>query len=902
MMKKLLIPLSVGILIIFSSLSFSPADSLDLENTGAVKSARSSNLDLILTGEGLVHLVNNDIVQPSSKFIVGDSVMDSNGNTYLAGNLRDAGIVLGDIPRVNLNDDISRNPERSSPVIAKIDSNGVWIWLYYPVPKAGSECDGESFLSIDDSYAYANSISLSTDDSRVSFAGEFSGCYDFGFSPSSGDNKIYNEHPVLNGYVANLNTSTGGLDWVLAIQHSDVGASFGGLFLTSIGHSDKAANSDIYVGGMLKSLTIDPENSAAGNINPVIGDDNGDAYFAVISQYGELLFQADSCVHNDLASGGGGCNSAGSEKVVSVDVYGDSVMLGIEVDSGLSNVELFDSDSIANPQGKVNPIAVEMDSGTYALVPNSAYDLNDNSIDDEEIIDSIVVDEEVIFLVRKNPSQGSPLPLRIVNVGDKSNTSIFATTGPDQFIAHGFVHGHSLGTHLYGSWTSSSPVSLEWRNATVTNGVLNLNQGDYLIDIDDLSRVSSIPTSWNPSYSTPLVIANNHEFETSIFGVGFPNYRNIVQTYSHDSDSDEIPDRFDTFAFIPSGQDKDSDSVLDEIDNCPVYWNLNQFDLDNDGAGDVCDGDVDGDGISNNVPVDFLGTDLCPYENASGSDSNADGCIDSQGNTFADSDDDGVLDSVDTCPDGDDNLDTDNDGIPNACDTYQQDWDNDGVNDDVDVCQGHHDSNDSDDDGIPLGCDEYPNDSDNDGVQNQMDNCVLVHNPEQSNLDDDVQGDACDGDIDGDGVSNLVPLNVENSSNLDQCPYSFVSNTSDLNGNGCADDQESIDCQVCDDGDVNTTTEDENDALIDPDDVATVAVVGGGGIVGGGLLTLLGTKVRRAMSFVGIDDGLEALKHLPHRKKKDQGSDHYFQKGVTRQQEMSLSADKNLDDYIEEQK
>ena len=665
-MKKILISLFVGLLIIFSSLSFSPTDSLDLENSETVKSTSSSNLDLILTGEGLVQLVNNDIVQPSSKFIVGDSVMDSNGNTYLAGNLRDAGIVLGDIPRVNLNDDISRNPERSSPVIAKIDSNGVWIWLYYPVPKAGSECDAESFLSIDDSYAYANSISLSTDDSRVSFAGEFSGCYDFGFSPSSGDNKIYNEHPVLNGYVANLNTSTGGLDWVLAIQHSDVGASFGGLFLTSIGHSDKAANSDIYVGGVLKSLTIDPENSAAGNINPVIGDDNGDAYFAVISQYGELLFQADSCVHNDLASGGGGCNSAGSEKVVSVDVYGDSVMLGIEVESGLSNVELFDSDSIANPPGKVNPIAVEMDSGTYALVPNSAYDLNDNSIDDEEIIDSIVVDEEVIFLVRKNPSQGSPLPLRIVNVGDKSNTSIFATSGQSQFIAHGFVHGHSLGTHLYGSWTSSTPVSLEWRNATVTNGVLNLNQGDYLIDIDDLSRVSSIPTSWNPSYSTPLVIANNHEFETSIFGVGFPNYRNIVQTYSHDSDGDEIPDRFDTFAFIPSGQDKDSDSVLDENDNCPVYWNLNQFDLDNDGAGDVCDGDVDGDGISNNVPVDFLGTDLCPYENASGSDSNADGCIDSQGNTLADSDADGVLDSVDTCPDGDDNLDTDNDGIPNA--------------------------------------------------------------------------------------------------------------------------------------------------------------------------------------------------------------------------------------------
>ena len=813
-MKKLLITIGVGMLLLLSSMGMNSTENRILSDESIVNNA-SVNLDLILTGEGLVHLVNNDIVQSTSKFRVWDSVMDSNGNTYLAGNLRDAGIVLDDIPRVNLNDDISRNSERSSPVIAKIDSNGVWIWMYYPVPKAGNECDAESFLSIDDSYAYANSISLSTDDSRVSFAGEFSGCYDFGFSPSSGDNKIYNAHPVLNGYVANLNTSTGALDWVLAIQHSDVGASFGGLYLTSIGHSDKAENSDIYVGGVLKSLTIDPDNSAAGNINPVIGDDNGDAYFAVISQYGELLFQADSCVHNDLASGGESCNNAGSEKVVSVDVYGDSVMLGIEVDSGESIVELFDSNSIANPPGKVNPIAVEMDSGTYALIPNSAYDLNDNSINDEEIIDSIVVDDEVIFLVRQNPSQGSPLPLRIVNVEDKSNTSIFATSGQDQFIPHGFVHGRSLGTHLYGSMSSSSPVSLGWRNATVMDGALNLNQGDYLIDINDFSRVSSIPTSWNPSLSTPLIIANNHEFETSIFGVGYPSYRNIVQTYSHDSDSDGISDQFDAFALIPGYLDNDSDSILDENDNCPNYWNIRQLDFDDDGVGDACDGDVDGDGISNNVPVDFLGTDLCPFENSSGFDTNADGCIDSQNNSSQDADGDGVLDSVDTCPDGDDTLDTDNDGIPNACDDYPQDWDNDGVDDVNDACQGFDDSDDSDDDGIPLGCDDYPNDTDNDGIANQNDNCVLVSNTDQTDLDGDVQGDACDEDIDGDGVSNILPLNVENTTNLDKCPYSFTPNSTDLNENGCSDDQELPDCPVCNSTQIAESANAEEGTLLD---------------------------------------------------------------------------------------
>ena len=42
------------------------------------------------------------------------------------------------------------------------------------------------------------------------------------------------------------------------------------------------------------------------------------------------------------------------------------------------------------------------------------------------------------------------------------------------------------------------------------------------------------------------------------------------------------------------------------------------------------------------------------------------------------------------------------------------------------------------------------------------------------------------------------------------------------------------------------------------------------------------------------------LKHLPKRKKADSGSDHYFQKGRIRQEEMTKSADKLLDDYIED--
>ncbi len=45
-------------------------------------------------------------------------------------------------------------------------------------------------------------------------------------------------------------------------------------------------------------------------------------------------------------------------------------------------------------------------------------------------------------------------------------------------------------------------------------------------------------------------------------------------------------------------------------------------------------------------------------------------------------------------------------------------------------------------------------DDDADGVADDTDNCVGVANPDQADLDDDAIGDACDPDIDGDGIPN----------------------------------------------------------------------------------------------------------------------------------------------------
>ena len=592
MMKKLLIPISVGILIIFSSLSFSPTDSLDLENTGTVKSASSSNLDLLLTGESLIHLVNDDVTQPVNKFLIKDSVMDSEGNTYVVGNLRDAGIVLDEQPRVNLNDDLERNAERSSPVIAKMNSNGAWIWMYYPVPEKGDACYGESLLEISDSYAYANSISLSVDESGISFVGEFSGCYDFGSS-----NLIYNSDPVLNGYIATVNTSTGNLDWVLSIQHEDADASFGGIYLTSVSHSDTLSNSNVYIAGSVQSLTIDPENSAAGDIDLVRGDDNGDAYVAVISGMGELLFQADSCSTNDLQNptSGTSCNTAGTERGVSIDVYDNSVMIGVEVDSGDSSVRIFNSNPITNPPNKINPLVWGIDAITYNGLSSNALDLNGESNKNEEILDAIVVDSQLTYMVKQSMSEGASLPLTIVNVDKGTTDKIFTAGSQPKFIPRGFVHGSTMGTHILGSWTSVSPITLSWTNSTGHSGLINLVQGDFLIDLNDFSNPASLTLPFNSLFS--YTIANDYGSQTSIFGANAQGSHIIGNVYSHDTDGDGIWDSYDSNAFTPGDQDLDSDSILDVNDNCPNHWNLRQVDFDDDGVGDACDNDADnGDG------------------------------------------------------------------------------------------------------------------------------------------------------------------------------------------------------------------------------------------------------------------------------------------------------------------
>jgi bacillopeptidase F len=139
----------------------------------------------------------------------------------------------------------------------------------------------------------------------------------------------------------------------------------------------------------------------------------------------------------------------------------------------------------------------------------------------------------------------------------------------------------------------------------------------------------------------------------------------------------------------------------------------------------------------------------------------------------SDTDQDGVADNVDNCP-NDANPgqeDADGDGIGDACDPLT-DSDGDGVADADDSCPGTPAGSTVDANGCPVA----PPDADGDGVADDADNCPTTSNSDQLDTDGDGIGDACDSltDSDGDGVADDV----------DDCPGTPAG--TEVDTNGCA--------------------------------------------------------------------------------------------------------------------
>ncbi|MGH0139920.1 UNVERIFIED_CONTAM: hypothetical protein FKN15_004116 [Acipenser sinensis] len=202
------------------------------------------------------------------------------------------------------------------------------------------------------------------------------------------------------------------------------------------------------------------------------------------------------------------------------------------------------------------------------------------------------------------------------------------------------------------------------------------------------------------------------------------------------------------------GKDTDIDGYPDEElkckdifcrkDNCMYVPNSGQEDADQDGYGNACDEDADGDGIPNEQ----------------------DNCVLNPNIDQRNSDLDNFGDACDNCRTAvnPDQRDTDNDGKGDACD---DDMDGDGIKNFLDNCQRvpNLDQKDRDNDGVGDACDscidvsnpnqisitiswETPVIQTKTGIKNFLDNCQRVPNLDQKDRDNDGVGDACDSCID----------------------------------------------------------------------------------------------------------------------------------------------------------
>ena len=264
-----------------------------------------------------------------------------------------------------------------------------------------------------------------------------------------------------------------------------------------------------------------------------------------------------------------------------------------------------------------------------------------------------------------------------------------------------------------------------------------------------------------------------------------------------DTDGDGLPDICD--------DDIDNDGILNDYDNCVDIPNNDQVDTDNDGLGDSCDDDIDNDGILND-------NDNCIYTpNSNQLDSDSDGVGDVCDEVpFDDTDGDGIPDNQDNCiyTFNPDQIDSDNDGSGDACDTCpfasninQDDQDDDGIGDICDNCISEFNplQLDNDNDGIGDICDtddacdpqindetgqiQNPNfiDQDEDGYADLCDNCPNYFNPDQIDTDGDGVGDLCDSGYYC-GTFDTDGDGVGND--CDNCVKTPNSNQADLDGDG----------------------------------------------------------------------------------------------------------------------
>ena len=310
---------------------------------------------------------------------------------------------------------------------------------------------------------------------------------------------------------------------------------------------------------------------------------------------------------------------------------------------------------------------------------------------------------------------GMRSPVRVIMPGH-----ILEPEGPWRMMDDGVMLDLSTAGDVDGDGLADVLIGVQGRRDNVANAVYLLLGGD----IQELDKADGDPNG--------NIALGNAAGDTDGDGV-----RN---TADRDDDNDGVADEEDAFQLDPDEwTDSDYDGVGDNADAFPND-SFEQFDTDGDGVGDKADADADGDGLADDVDAHPLDTDNDGLDNRDDPDDDNDGVADVEDalpldpSEHADTDGDGLGDNAD--------RDDDDDGVADADDEFPLDTDNDGIDNPVD--------HDDDNDGVADEEDHWPLDPSRAHF--------LFHKltGERAEYSNDVLAVASMGDIDGDGLAEVL--------------------------------------------------------------------------------------------------------------------------------------------------
>jgi hypothetical protein len=303
-------------------------------------------------------------------------------------------------------------------------------------------------------------------------------------------------------------------------------------------------------------------------------------------------------------------------------------------------------------------------------------------------------------------------------------------------------HHETMPISVSMSFANLTPA-ISWCTPTTFNGILNPGESVEVSFDFTPSNMFGLPDATMAQGALQLVIIAQDGSGT----INMLDYQ-LMMRYAADYD--------------------DGDSYMACLDNCPLIANEDQADMDVDGVGDICDNCID---VANTdqYDEDFDGNgdacDLCPgfddyddYDEDNVPDS-CDNCPVTANAGQDETDGDGVGDLCDVCPGFDDLADDDADGVPDGCDVCPgfddlADNDVDGVPDDCDNCPDTPNPNqvDTDEDGIGDACEVVCGDTNRDGQANVGDAVYMIAYVFKGGPAPDP---VCSGDANGDGQPNV---------------------------------------------------------------------------------------------------------------------------------------------------